>query len=426
MEDARQPRSTDNFSNDGPHFWHMHFRAPTYGRRFWPPLNVANKVLSNIYVDNYLDCTETEEEAITLRQDVSALLKLGGFNMVQWLSSSRSVLATIDKNDLSRSLDLDADRLPIERTLGMLWDCQADIFIFKTSTRTDIKTKREILQEISSIYDPMGFLSPVIMVAKILMQDVWRTGINWDDALPPNLLAVWKAWASELEFIAKLKIPRCFRKQSKPLEYELHVFTDASKAGFGACVYIRTKYGEENFSLNLILAKARVAPLRQLSIPRLELQGAVLGARLCASAVKELGPIASNVTYWCDSQTVLQWIHPTRCKYHVFVAHRITEIADTSKASQWRHVPGNLNPADDCSRGISAIHLTTQHRIMRVGGRLQHASIPEFAKHPIILDPTSQLSTMLIREAHERLDYASTEFTLHDLSLQYHVLRPRA
>jgi hypothetical protein len=529
--------------------------------------NVANKVLSNIYVDNYLDCTETEEEAITLRQDVSALLKLGGFNMVQWLSSSRSVLATVDKNDLSRSLDVDADRLPIERTLGMLWDCQADIFIFKTSTRTDIKTKREVLQEISSIYDPMGFLSPVIMVAKILMQDVWRAGIDWDDALPPNLLAVWKAWASELEFIAKLKIPRCFRKQSKPLEYELHVFTDASEAGFGACVYIRAKYGEENFSLNLILAKARVAPLRQLSIPRLELQGAVLGARLCASAIKELGPIASNVTYWCDSQTVLQWIHSTRCKYHAFVAHRITEIADTSKASQWRHVPGNLNPADDCSRGIPAIHLTTQHRwlrgpdflkmpeanwpspividepshddvevvpekyvgslrvkkphpiytliqnssniitikrivawllrfltnfnlsikklprvgqqwlipadireasdviikvdqahhfqieldyirkgkpvpatsklaslnptldtrgIMRVGGRLQHASIPEFAKHPIILDPASQLATMLIREVHERLAHASTEFTLHDLRLQYHVLRPRA
>ncbi|XP_045023214.1 uncharacterized protein LOC123467324 [Daphnia magna] len=532
---------------------------------FYP--NVVNKVLSNIYVDNYLDCTETEEEAITLRQEVSALLKLGGFNMVQWLSSSRSVLATVDKNDLSRSLDLDADRLPIERTLGMLWDCQADIFIFKTSTRTAIKTKREVLQEISSIYDPMGFLSPVIMVAKILMQDVWRAGINWDDTLPPNLLSVWKAWATELEFIARLKIPRCFRKHRKPLEYELHVFTDASEAGFGACIYIRAKYSEENFALNLFLAKARVAPLRQLSIPRLELQAAVLGARLCSTAVKELGPIASNVIYWCDSQTVLQWIYSTKCKYHAFVAHRITEIADTSKSSQWRHIPGNLNPADDCSRGIPATHLTTQHRwlrgpdfltmpeanwpspifidepspddvevvpekyvgsfliktphpiytliqnssniitikriaawllrfltnfnlssknlprigqswlipadireatnliikvdqahhlqmeldcvkrrkpvpatsklaslsptldtcgVMRVGGRLQHASISEFAKHPIILDPTSQLSTMLIREVHERLKHASTEFTLYDLRQQYHVLRPRA
>ena len=177
-------------------------------------------IINNVYVDNYLDCTETEEEAISRRQDISALLKFGGFNMVQWLSSSRSVLATVDKGDLSRSLDLDADRLPIERTLGMLWDCQTDTFIFKTSTRTDIKTKREVLQEISSIYDPMGFLVPVVMVAKVLKQDIWRSGIDWDDHLPPSLLSTWKAWASDLVSISGLKIPRCFRKLSKPTDYE--------------------------------------------------------------------------------------------------------------------------------------------------------------------------------------------------------------
>jgi hypothetical protein len=234
----------------------------------------------------------------------------------------------------------------------MLWDCQDDKFIFKSSTQPDIKTKREVLREISSIYDPLGFLSPVVMTAKILMQDIWRCGADWDDTLPPRLLETWKAWASSLSIISSIKIPRCFRKQVTPIDYELHVFTDASEAGFGACVYIRADYGEDSFALNLILAKARVSPLRQLSIPRLELQGAVLGARLCSTVVKELGAIASNVVYWCDSQTVLQWIHSKTCKYHAFVAHRITEISDTSKANQGRHVPGELNPADDCSRGI--------------------------------------------------------------------------
>ena len=528
---------------------------------------VADMIINNVYVDNYLDCTETEEEAISRRQDISALLNLGGFNMVQWLSFSRSVLATVDKGDLSRSLDLDADRLPIERTLGMLWDCQTDTFIFKTSTRTDIKTKREVLQEISSIYDPMGFLVPVVMVAKVLMQDIWRSGIDWDDHLPPSLLSTWKAWASDLVSISGLKIPRCFRKLSKPTDYELHVFTDASDIGFAACVYLRAQYGQETFSLNLIMAKARVSPLRQLSIPRLELQGAVLGARLCASVKKELGEIATRIFYWCDSQTVLQWIHSKTCKYHAFVAHRVTEISDTSTAIQWRHVPGELNPADDGSRGIPALHLTSQHRwfrgpdfllmpdsywpapieipepstedpevvpakwvgslrvrephriytlvqessdiislkrkvawllrfsnnhalslkqlpkvgekwlipaeirdasnliikvdqahhfameldylrrkkpvpvtsklasftptidtvgILRVGGKLQHASIPEFAKHPVILSPESQLATMIIREIHERLGHASTERTLHELRQQFQVLQPRA
>lgn len=329
--------------------------------------HAASKVLSNIYVDNYLDCAETEAEAISQLQDMASLLKLGGFNMVQWLSSSRSVLASLEKTDLSRSLDLDADRLPIERTLGMLWDCQTDSFVFKTSTRIEVKTKREVLQEISSIYDPLGFLLPVVMVAKILMQDIWRAGTDWDDVLPSDLISMWKSWASDLTFISTLKIPRCFRRLIKPINYELHAFSDASEAGFGACIYLRTEYAPGDFSLNLLIAKARVAPLRQLSIPRLELQGAVLSSRLCATAIKEVGESIqlTNVVYWCDSQTVLQWIHAKTCKYHAFVAHRITEISDTSKASQWRHVPGELNPADDCSRGISTRHLTSQHRWFR-------------------------------------------------------------
>jgi hypothetical protein len=136
--------------------------AEDFGSRF---PDVADSVSKNIYVDNYLDSTETEEEAIARLRDVSALLKLGGFNMVQWLSSSRSVLATVNHSDLSRSLDLDAEKLPIERTLGLLWNCQQDSFNFKSSIKIQAKTKREVLQEVASVFDPLGFLSPVVMIA---------------------------------------------------------------------------------------------------------------------------------------------------------------------------------------------------------------------------------------------------------------------
>ncbi|XP_045023763.1 uncharacterized protein LOC123468196 [Daphnia magna] len=536
--------------------------AEDFGSRF---PGVADAVFKNMYVDNYLDSTETEGEAIARLRDVSALLKCGGFNMVQWLSSSRSVLAAVDHSDLSRSLDLDADKLPIERTLGLLWNCQNDSFNFKSSIKIQAKTKREVLQEVASVFDPLGFLSPVVMTAKILLQDIWRSGADWDDPLPPTLLDIWTAWAKDLSSIASITIPRCFRLQEKPQYFELHVFSDASELGYGACVYLRAKYANGTFRLNLLLAKARVSPLRQLSIPRLELQGAVLGVRLCDSAVNELGPIASQVIYWCDSQTVLQWIHSKSCKYHAFVAHRITEILDSSAASQWRHVPGEMNPADDCSRGIPATHLTTQHRwfrgpdflalppsswpstgvivepssddpevspakwvghiqvtndhpvfnliqnssnlhklkrivawllrfvnnrqinpknrqcapyvkapelrdalryiirvdqrhffdneflclikgrpvstasslanltpfldphgVIRVGGRLQHASLPEDTKHPIVLSSDSQLSIMVITDMHELLIHATTEPTLHALREKYHVLHPRA
>ena len=214
--------------------------------------------------------------------------------MVQWLSSSRSILATIDQSDLSRSLDLDADKLPIERTLGLLWDCQIDSFTFKSSIKTQVKTKRQVLQEVASVFDPLGFLAPIVMTAKILLQDIWRSGADWDDPLPPTLVDIWTSWANELQSMASLKIPRCFRLTEKPVAYELHVCSDASKLGFGAAVYLRAEYPSGTFRLNLLLAKSRVAPLRQLSIPRLELQGAVLGVRLCDSVIKELGSISAQ------------------------------------------------------------------------------------------------------------------------------------
>jgi hypothetical protein len=130
--------------------------------------------------------------------------------------------------------------------------------------------------------------------------------VEWDDPLPSALIDTWKRWVSDLHVISSLKIPRCFRRSAKPTEYELQVFSDASEVGFAACVYIRAIYGPSNFGLSLVLAKSRVAPLRQLSITRLELQGAVLGFNLCEYVMKELCPIASSVYYWCDSQTVLQ------------------------------------------------------------------------------------------------------------------------
>jgi hypothetical protein len=119
--------------------------------------SAAERVLNNIDVDNYLDSAETEEEAIIQRREVTDLLKLGGFNMVQWMSSSRPVLASVEQSDRARALDLNADPLPIERTLGIPWDCQHDAFIFNSTTRKDVKSKRQMLQEIASIFDPWVF-----------------------------------------------------------------------------------------------------------------------------------------------------------------------------------------------------------------------------------------------------------------------------
>jgi hypothetical protein len=148
-----------------------------------------------------------------------------------------------------------------------------------------------------------------------------------------------------------------------PIGYELHVCSDAFELGFGTCVYLRAKYASGNYFLKLFMAKSRISPMRKLSMRiRLEMQGAVFGLHLSVAVITELGLIVSKIVYWCDSQTVLQWIHSTSCIYHAFLAYRVNEILESSSASQWRHILGDTNPSDDCSRGIPATHLTPHHR----------------------------------------------------------------
>jgi hypothetical protein len=125
-----------------------------------------------------------------------------------------------------------------------------------------------------------------------------------------------------------------------PIGYELHVCSDAFELGFGTCVYLRAKYATGNYFLNLFMAKSRISPMRKLSMRiRLEMQGAVFGLHLSVAVITELGLIVSKIVYWCDYQTVLQWIpqSATSCIYHAFLAYRVNEILESSSASQWRN-----------------------------------------------------------------------------------------
>ena len=270
-------------------------------------------------------------------------------------------MATIDPSELAQPIkNLERDPLPIERVLGMLLDCQTDEFIFKVSVN-DVNTMRDVLQSISSIYDPLGLISAVILQARVILRECWRVKCTWDQPLPDSILESWQQWASSLDSLSQLRIPRCLRRQNKPIQQEIHSFSDASELGFGVCIYLRSVYGPDDVDVRLIIGKSRVAPLRQLSIPRLELQGALMASRLTDTVRTELN-WKGAITFWCDSQTTLQWIHSSSCRFHAFVAHRVTEITDQFHPRQWRHVPGPLNPADDASRGISPADLSSDHR----------------------------------------------------------------
>ena len=258
------------------------------------------------------------------------------------------------------NLDLDAT---VERMLGQLWNFTTDCFIFKVIPKQmDRVTKRGILRAVASIFDPLGFLAPVLITAKILLQDVWRTGADWDDDLPDEIVHRWHQWADNLPALEKVKIPRCFTgRRDGPASQELHVFSDASELAYGACAFLLSRFTDGPDEISPIMARARVASVKYETIPKKELNGAVVGYRMMLTIIQELGLENIPVFLWTDSTTVLRWLESTSAKLPAFVANRVGEMLETSVVGQYRFVPTHLNPADFISRGIDPADLRSDH-----------------------------------------------------------------
>ncbi|GFY56538.1 integrase catalytic domain-containing protein [Trichonephila inaurata madagascariensis] len=218
-----------------------------------------------------------------------------------------------------------------------------------------ITTKRSLLSIANHIFDPIGFTAPVTLKPKLILQEIWKLKLKWDENLPENILNQVKQWLEQLPILAGIKIPRCLNLSSNGIkQIALHVFCDASKKAYAACVFLRVEY-EEVF-VKLIQEKARVAPLKDISIPRLELLSCTLGTRLAASVKNDLNLPDVRIYYLTDSMTALAWIQRTR-DWGVFVFNRVKEIRNLSDVSSWEHVPSEKNFADILTRGCSAQQL---------------------------------------------------------------------
>ena len=220
-----------------------------------------------------------------------------------------------------------------------------------------------MLSLIASLFDPIGFLAPFLVRAKILLQRMWQCGIGWDDVLPSELLEEWSKWQEELDGISQFRISSFYRHvPDSPSAIELHVFGDASEQAFCSVAYLRFCYTSGAVKCAIVMAKTRVAPKKPLSIPKLELQAAVLSARLSLVVIKEHDYIIDSTYFWTDSSTVFQWILGVSKRHPAFIANRIGEILDSTDPCQWNHCPGMLNPADDGSRGLPVTSITSGNR----------------------------------------------------------------
>ncbi|XP_060518380.1 uncharacterized protein LOC132697105 [Cylas formicarius] len=312
---------------------------------------ICSIILHDFYVDDLLTGGDTKEEVQEIKDKLSKLLNDYGFPLRKWSSNDTSIQSKFESNILHIGEEQN-------KTLGLLWDSKHDNLQYVINSRHHVKvTKRQILSIISQIFDPLGLLSPVTISAKIILQQLWKLKISWDESVPTDLYYTWSKYHSQLIHLNKVKIPRhvlCIN----PISIQLHGFSDSSEKAYGACIYLRCTDTFGNVTSKLYTAKTRVAPLKQTTIPRLELCGALLLAELASRVILSTNITFQRVTYWCDSTIVISWISTSPSLLKTFVANRISQIQALTVPDSWKYVNTFDNPADLCSRGIEPTKLS--------------------------------------------------------------------
>ena len=303
--------------------------------------STSEKLERNIYVDNVICTFNSKNEMLDFYKNSKTMLDEGGFNLRQWCSNSKEFLEEIPSSDKCDE--------EVVKILGVDWHTDSDIFSIEpfVPPETEKLTKRTIATCVSKTYDIFGYLLPITVTGKYLIQQIWKTGSGWDEEVSEDIRAKWLEYISDIRETS-VQIDRKFYKFKNPT---LHVFCDASKRCFGAVAYF-----VENENVNFVLAKSRLAPTKSPSLPQLELTALNLGAKLakyiCESFAKELE--IKRIVLWSDSQVALQWVFNGQSNKKPYVRQRVQNINDLCPDAECKFISGELNVADLLTRGLSA------------------------------------------------------------------------
>ena len=300
------------------------------------------------YVDDYLDCDDEESVLLKRADQVRRIHANGGMKMHKFTSNSAVILHTLGvPADTVKKVSLSGSSI-----LGLSWNTTNDCLSFRFSRDrfatglmdgTESPTRRQMLRVVMSIFDPLGLVSFLTMEGKIVLREAWRMQGKWDDPLDGGIQRRWASWTHHLSTIEDIVIPRWHGTVAKPVE--LHVFSDASENAICATGYVVQELPEGRIS-SLCFAKCLLAPLKTKSIPRLELDAAVLGTRV-ASVIRAAHPWeVTKVHHWTDAKDVLYWLRCPYRRYSPYVANRVANLLSYTTEAQWRWVPTDQNPAD--------------------------------------------------------------------------------
>lgn len=302
----------------------------------------------DFYIDDLLSGSQTEVELSHICESVTNKLKSACFPLRKFHTNAPMVV----KNSLGTMIPKDLDVTSQSSVLGLIWHPVDDKLQFSTQLdMTPPVTKRTILSNSAKIFDPLGLLSAITITPKIILQRLWLTKLDWDDLIPAELSRKWQDYVGNLKCLTNIDIPRCVLCP-KYKTITLHSFSDASQEAYAGCIYLSSIDSEGTSLVRLLCAKAKVAPLKPTSIPRLELLGALLSVRLSVKVKQALRCRIDQVFHWTDSSVVLSWLEAEPRSLKTFVSNRVGAIQELSPGGMWRHIPGDQNPADLASRGV--------------------------------------------------------------------------
>ncbi|XP_018403530.1 PREDICTED: uncharacterized protein LOC108780351 [Cyphomyrmex costatus] len=310
----------------------------------------------DFYVDDLLTGADTITDAESVIRETTQLLQLGSFKLSKWASNCSQLLPGAE--DHSRNLVPIGDSA-LSRVLGIHWDQNNDELCFFHEDNVDYSSisKRVILSGTARLYDSLGLLGPVIVVAKIIMQELWQAGHQWDESVSQDIQSRWMKLRSQLVELNELRVPRCVKFTADPRLVQVHWFCDASQRAYGACIYLRTET-TNGYRVELLCSRSRVAPLRAISLHRLELSAALLLSQLLEKVRSSFDLSHMNIFLWSDSTIALNWLSSPSRKWTAFVANRVGEIQRLTKIVSWRHIQSSDNPVDALSRGLTPQELT--------------------------------------------------------------------
>ena len=302
----------------------------------------SDLIKQSMYVDNVITGVDNSEQAKEFYKESKVVFQKASMNLREWSSNSKEFLNAIP--------DIDKVGEFVTKVLGLVWNTQKDTLSTARIENSLTSSKREALHALSQVFDPLGFFAPVMLLAKLFVQELWVKGLDWDEKLSSNLQNQWSEIWPELLKVQTLNIPRYIGGgEGDNTKYELLCFTDASKKAYAAAVYLLVH--AETTEVNLIFSKARLAPKKGMSIPRMELLGVLIGVRCLTFVQDQLKLPLGKITLWTDSQCVLKWL-TSKKSLSVFVKNRIQEIK--SHDINFRYITTNDNPADIATRGIKA------------------------------------------------------------------------